>query len=65
MWVPQVTYNTPARMFSQQLVLNTVLALFAPLFNSPPTVTLDQATFTGESSGQVSKFLGIPYAQPP
>ncbi|KAK0185658.1 carotenoid ester lipase precursor [Armillaria mellea] len=30
-----------------------------------PTVTLDSATFTGTTSGVVSKFLGIPFAQPP
>ncbi|KAK0487104.1 carotenoid ester lipase precursor [Armillaria novae-zelandiae] len=30
-----------------------------------PTVTLDSATFTGTTSGSVSKFLGIPFAQPP
>ncbi|PBK67236.1 alpha/beta-hydrolase [Armillaria solidipes] len=30
-----------------------------------PTVTLDSATFTGTNSGAVSKFLGIPFAQPP
>ena len=30
-----------------------------------PTVQLDNATFTGFNSGQVSKFLGIPFAQPP
>ncbi|KDQ62130.1 hypothetical protein JAAARDRAFT_203342 [Jaapia argillacea MUCL 33604] len=30
-----------------------------------PTVTLDNATFIGVSAGTVSKFLGIPFAQPP
>ncbi|KAJ7599913.1 carotenoid ester lipase precursor [Mycena floridula] len=30
-----------------------------------PSVKLDSATFTGTSSGSVSKFLGIPFAQPP
>ncbi|KAF9007463.1 carotenoid ester lipase precursor [Cyathus striatus] len=30
-----------------------------------PTVTLDNATFTGLASGTVSQFLGIPFAQPP
>lgn len=30
-----------------------------------PTVTLDSATFTGVTSGNVNKFLGIPFAQPP
>jgi hypothetical protein len=31
----------------------------------PPTVRLDNATFVGVSNGTVSKFLGIPFAQPP
>ncbi|KAJ7599914.1 carotenoid ester lipase precursor [Mycena floridula] len=30
-----------------------------------PTVKLDSATFTGATSGNVAKFLGIPFAQPP
>ncbi|EGN97919.1 hypothetical protein SERLA73DRAFT_109200 [Serpula lacrymans var. lacrymans S7.3] len=30
-----------------------------------PTVTLDSATVTGSTSGSVSQFLGIPFAQPP
>jgi hypothetical protein len=30
-----------------------------------PTVTLDDGTFTGATSGSVSQFLGIPFAQPP
>lgn len=30
-----------------------------------PTVKLDNGTFIGAASGQVNKFLGIPYAQPP
>ncbi|KAF9018964.1 carotenoid ester lipase precursor [Hymenopellis radicata] len=30
-----------------------------------PTVTLDSATVTGAASGNVSKFLGIPFGQPP
>ncbi|KAJ7629013.1 Alpha/Beta hydrolase protein [Roridomyces roridus] len=35
-------------------------------FDPPPTVTLDNATFTGTSSSQnTDSFLGIPYAQPP
>ncbi|KAF8845026.1 alpha/beta-hydrolase [Paxillus ammoniavirescens] len=32
---------------------------------SPPTVALDNGTFTGVVSAGVNKFLGIPYAQPP
>ena len=30
-----------------------------------PTVTLDNGTFMGTTSGSVSQFLGIPFAQPP
>jgi hypothetical protein len=30
-----------------------------------PTVQLDNAIFTGKSSGLVSEFLGIPFAKPP
>ncbi len=30
-----------------------------------PTVALDNGTFTGITSGSVSQFLGIPFAQPP
>lgn len=30
-----------------------------------PTVTLDAGTFTGAASGNVQKFLGIPFAKPP
>ncbi len=30
-----------------------------------PSVKLDNAVFTGTISGNVSKFLGIPYAKPP
>lgn len=32
---------------------------------APPTVTLDSATVTGAASENVSKFLGIPFGQPP
>ena len=30
-----------------------------------PTITLDDGTFTGTTSGSVSRFFGIPFAQPP
>ncbi|KAF8993495.1 carotenoid ester lipase precursor [Cyathus striatus] len=53
-------------MFTASLLLlafKTVLAPAAPL--AAPTVALDSATFTGATSGSVSKFLGIPFAQPP
>ncbi|KIM47457.1 hypothetical protein M413DRAFT_62494 [Hebeloma cylindrosporum] len=35
------------------------------LSSSPPTVTLDSATLTGLNENGLSKFLGIPFAQPP
>ena len=31
----------------------------------PPVVKLDYGAFTGMTSGDVSSFLGIPFAQPP
>ncbi|KAH7903320.1 Alpha/Beta hydrolase protein [Hygrophoropsis aurantiaca] len=41
----------------------------SPLYNlykgAAPTVILDSATVTGVPDGSVSKFLGIPFAQPP
>lgn len=51
-------------------LLSVLLALAptivaGPTRRSSPTVTLDNATFTGLASGAVNKFLGIPYAQPP
>ncbi|KAF4576970.1 hypothetical protein EYR36_004954 [Pleurotus pulmonarius] len=51
-------------------VLQLVLGLFAirtaaSLTGAANSVTLDSATFTGTTSGRVTKFLGIPYAQPP
>ncbi|KAK0503648.1 carotenoid ester lipase precursor [Armillaria luteobubalina] len=56
-------------MLTQLLVL---LGLYACVVTSAvisshagPTVSLDSATFTGTTSGSVSKFLGIPFAQPP
>ena len=32
---------------------------------APPTVTLDQGTFTGAVDGSTNKFLGIPFGKPP
>ncbi|KZP26795.1 alpha beta-hydrolase [Athelia psychrophila] len=52
-----------AAVFSALLAPNIVLAV--PTRRSSPAVTLDDAIFTGLSSGEVNKFLGIPYAQPP
>lgn len=53
-------------MLSQVLIFLAIQAgivAAAPL--AAPTVKLDNATFTGASSGKVNKFLGIPFAQPP
>ncbi|KAK7025565.1 hypothetical protein VNI00_015918 [Paramarasmius palmivorus] len=44
-------------------LLSVGLAVAAPL--AAPTVQLDSATVTGSTSLRVSKFLGIPFAQPP
>lgn len=46
------------------LAVSTSATLGIPLAGSP-TVKLDNAIFTGLSEGSVSKFLGIPFAQPP
>jgi len=35
------------------------------LSDDPPTVTLDSAEVTGINENGLSKFLGIPFAQPP
>ncbi|KAF5392596.1 hypothetical protein D9757_002272 [Collybiopsis confluens] len=43
--------------------LQTFVVLATPL--AGPTVTLDSATVTGTTFGNVQKFLGIPFAQPP
>lgn len=48
------------------LTLNALCAFAVPLVErAAPTVTLDGATFTGVTSGTNTKFLGIPFAQPP
>lgn len=47
------------------ILLALYLVIFSALCWSSPTVQLDNATFIGLSSGQVSSFLGIPFAQPP
>ncbi len=53
------------------VVLQTALVLGARCPTQPtfpawrPTVCLDKATVTGTHDGPVSKFLGIPYGQPP
>ena len=41
------------------------LSAAAPAARSPPTVKLDQGTFTGVADGAANKFLGIPFAKPP
>jgi hypothetical protein len=35
------------------------------LATGEPVVSLDYATFQGNSTGGIDSFLGIPYAQPP
>ncbi|KAI0056029.1 carotenoid ester lipase precursor [Artomyces pyxidatus] len=56
-------------MFGIVAAAVTCLCHVQASFGSPtikaPTVQLDRATFTGVNSGNVSQFLGIPYAQPP
>uniref|UniRef100_A0A8H7Y9K5 Carboxylic ester hydrolase n=1 Tax=Psilocybe cubensis TaxID=181762 RepID=A0A8H7Y9K5_PSICU len=55
-----------------RLLLSITFLQFYAVFCSPldqvtvsPTVTLDSATVTGINQGALSKFLGIPYAEPP
>lgn len=43
--------------------LQALSAHASPL--AAPTVTLDSATISGVTVGNVNKFLGIPFAQPP
>ncbi|KJA17434.1 hypothetical protein HYPSUDRAFT_46373 [Hypholoma sublateritium FD-334 SS-4] len=48
------------------LTLSTLCVFAVPLVErAAPIVTLDGATFTGITSGTNTKFLGIPFAQPP
>ncbi|KAG7088708.1 hypothetical protein E1B28_012678 [Marasmius oreades] len=52
------------KFFAPLLFAVQVSVVFAvPL--AGPTVSLDSATVTGVTEGRVSRFLGIPYAQPP
>ncbi|TFY81774.1 hypothetical protein EWM64_g2237 [Hericium alpestre] len=47
-------------------ILTAHAAVAAPTSRAAiPTVELDNATFVGQASGSVNKFLGIPFAQPP
>ncbi|KAI0056007.1 carotenoid ester lipase precursor [Artomyces pyxidatus] len=56
-------------MFGIVAVAVTCLCHVQASFGSPtvkaPTVQLDRGTFTGVNTGNVSRFLGIPYAKPP
>ena len=48
------------------LALEAGLTVAAPTARATgPTVKLDNGTFVGTTSGSVSKFLGIPFAQSP
>lgn len=48
------------------LALHAFNAVAVPLVErAAPTVTLESSSFTGVTSGQHTKFLGIPFAQPP
>lgn len=54
------------RLFSLAcLVAVYAFTVFAVPTASTPTVRLDTAIFTGVTSGNVSRFLGIPFALPP
>ncbi|KAG5654308.1 hypothetical protein H0H81_004727 [Sphagnurus paluster] len=52
-------------MFRTFVVLSIWATSIAAAPLAAPTVKLDAATVTGTSSGRLSKFLGIPFAQPP
>ncbi|TCD65524.1 hypothetical protein EIP91_002532 [Steccherinum ochraceum] len=47
------------------LVLNNGTGAPVDISTVAPIVTLDQGTFVGIGNGNVSKFLGIPFAKPP
>ncbi|KIJ47329.1 hypothetical protein M422DRAFT_226451 [Sphaerobolus stellatus SS14] len=47
------------------VALSPVYAAPAIVERAAPTVTLDGATFTGTTTVNVQKFLGIPFAKPP
>uniref|UniRef100_A0A8H7XSW5 Carboxylic ester hydrolase n=1 Tax=Psilocybe cubensis TaxID=181762 RepID=A0A8H7XSW5_PSICU len=53
------------RHFLLSIVLHSVYVSAAPTALVSPSVTLGSATFVGETSGTVQRFLGIPFAQPP
>jgi len=45
--------------------LQAGVAVATSFNDTTPTVKLDSATFVGFTNGSVSRFLGIPFAQPP
>lgn len=59
----------PFRQLLQILVLGISPAIGVPFTSrdadTSPTVALDYGTYQGVTSGQVTSFLGIKYAQPP
>ena len=48
-----------------RLVYLGIGSILATIAFANPVINLDDATVTGFEDGSVSKFLGIPYAQPP
>lgn len=59
----------PFRQLLQILALGISPALGVPLTSrdadASPTVTLDYGAYKGVTSGNVTSFLGMKYAQPP
>lgn len=51
------------RAFAVTALLSVAVAV--DISTVAPTVTLDQGTFVGIGNGNVSRFLGIPFAKPP
>lgn len=50
---------------SRSLFLTGLLLAASAHALEQPSVTLDNGVLTGTINGNVSKFLGIPYAKPP
>ena len=54
-----------ARLWIPLLASCLFLVQSTPIALDSSTVTLDGATFQGSTSGPISSFLGIPFAEPP